>query len=306
VPDPVTINKGLAQPPNAADPGVWDGPMNANSHAIDQALGGLTVLNAQGLTGVQALTLAQYTPCNIVVTGAPGGPVTYNLPVNVGGFYFVANACTGANSTIAFGSASVAGTVAIPSGVGAAIIIDSTYGARRADSIAEEAAGPLGALQYNGPSGFFAGDAGLVYTPATQALAVGGPVSAAGNFSIGGFVTKRLIFNQGAASTRPVVIAFAGTGMAMDCSLSNVFTSTLSGNVTGAVNISNMDDGQTINWRIQQDGTGNRTMAWPSNFRWAGGTAGVLSTTVNAVDLLVATFFASTGTWLCALLKNFA
>lgn len=304
--DPVTTNKSLAQPPNAADPGVWDQPMNNNAAALDASFGGLTVLNAQGLAGVQTLTLAQYRPANIVVTGVPGGAVTYNLPAGVGGFYFVANACTGANSTISFGSASVAGTVAIPAGVGAAIVIDPIYGARRADSIAEDAAGPAGAVQYNGAGGFFAGDGGLTYNSATQGLNCGGPLGVGGNFAIGGFVTGRLIFNQGAASTRSVAIGFASTGMTMNCALSNCFTTTLTGNVTGAVAIANMDDAQTINWRLQQDGTGNRTMAWPSNFRWAGGTVPALSTGANAIDLLVATFFASSGTWLASLLKGFA
>ena len=304
--DPVTTNKSLATPPNAADAGVWDQPVNNNAHALDQALGGLTVLNAQGLAGVQTLTLAQYTPANIVVTGVPAGALTYQLPAGVGGFFFVANACTGANSTVGFGSASVGGVVAIPSGVAAAMTIDPVYGARRADSIAEEAAGPAGAVQYAGASGFFAGDGGLTYNSTTQGLSVGGPLAVGGSLAISGFVVSRLIFNQGSANTRPVAIPFAATGMAMDCSLSNVFTTTLAGNVTGAVAIAGQDDGQSINWRLQQDGTGNRTMAWPSNFRWPGGTAGVLTTTANAVDLLVATFFAASGTWLASLLKGFA
>lgn len=305
--DPVTTNKALAQPPNAADPGTWDQPMNNNAGALDQVLGGLTVLNAQGLSGVQTLTLAQYRPANIVITGVPGGALTYVLPVGVGGFYFVANLCTGANAAVSFGSASVAGTVSVPGGgIGAAITIDPVYGARRADSIAEEASGPAGSVQYAGANGFFAGDGGLTYNSATQGLNVGGPLGVGGSFAIGGFVVGRLIFNQGAANTRSVAIPFATTGMAMNCALSNVFATALTGSVTGAVAISNQDDGQTINWRLQQDGVGNRTMAWPANFRWVGGTAGVLSTGANAVDLLVATFFASTGTWLASLLKGFA
>lgn len=105
MPDPVTTNKSLVTPPNAADPGTWDQPVNNNAHALDAALGGLTVLNAGTLSGPQTLTLAQYTPANIVVTGVPGGAVTYVLPAGVGGFYFVANTCTGANSTVSFGSA---------------------------------------------------------------------------------------------------------------------------------------------------------------------------------------------------------
>jgi hypothetical protein len=304
--DPVTTNLGLVTPPNAADPGAWDQPMNANSHTLDQTLGGLVVLNAQGASGVVALTLAQYVCTNLVVTGVPGGAVTYQLPAGVGRFFFVQNLCTGANSTVSFASASVAGSVAIPGGVGAAITIDPTYGARRADSIAEEASGPAGAVQYAGSGGFFAGDAGLTYNSTTQALAVGGPLSVAGNFSVTGQVTKRLILNGGGANTRTQSIAFAATGMAMDCALSNVFQTTMSGSATGAVAISNMDDGQSINWKLTQDSVGNRTMTWPSNFRWPGGTPGVLSTAPNAVDLLVATFFASSGTWLASLLKGFA
>ncbi len=301
--DPVTTNKSLVTPPNAADPGTWDQPVNNNAHALDQALGGLTVLNAQGLTGVQTLTLAQYTPANIVVTGVQGGPVTYNLPAGVGGFYFVANACTGPNSTITFGSASVAGTVAVPSTDTAAIIIDPVYGARLADTIEQDAVGPTGAVQYAGANGNFAGDAGLSYTPGTQALAVGGPLNVGGNITMGGvFLGLAIVGN---AQTAPVAIAFAGTGMVVNCELSNVFTTTLSGNITGAPSLTNVGDGQTINWRLQQDGTGNRTMAWPSNFRWPGATPGVLSTAANAVDLLVATFFASSGTWLASLLKSF-
>lgn len=305
MPDPVTTNKALIQPPNAADPGTWDQPVNNNSGALDVILGGLTQLNATGASGSVVLSLAQYRPFNIVVNGTPGGNITYLLPAGVGGFYCLQNNTTGA-PTVSMGSASGGGVVTVPQGDAAVIVVDPIYGARRADSVAEDAAGSVGQVQYCGADGNFAGAAGLVYTPATQALALGGPLSIAGALSIGGFITSRLILNQGGANTRPVAIAFGGTGMAMNCALSNVFTTTLTGNVTGAVAISNQDDGQTINWRLQQDATGNRTMTWPSNFRWPGGTAGVLSTPGNSVDLLVATFFASTGTWLASLLKAFA
>jgi hypothetical protein len=302
--DPTTTNKSLAQPPNAADPGAWDQPMNNNAGALDAVLGGLTTLNAQGASGVVVLTLAQYRPCNIVVTGVPAGALTYQLPAGVGGFFFVANLCSGANSTINFASASVAGSVAVPATDTAAIIIDPVYGARLADTIEQDAVGPTGAVQYAGANGNFAGDAGLTYNSTTQALAVGGPITIGGSILMGGAFLGLLV--NGNAQTATVAIPFAGTGMAVDCRRSNVFATTLSGNITGAPAISNVGDGQTINWRLQQDATGNRTMAWPSNFRWPGGTAGVLSTGANAVDLLVATFFASTGTWLANLIKGFA
>ena len=302
--DPVTTNKSLATPPNAADPGTWDQPVNNNAHALDLALGGLTTLNAQGVSGNVVLTLAQYTPANIVVTGVPGA-VTYLLPTGVGGFYFVQNNTTGAGS-VTFGSQSGGGTVTIPQGDGAVITIDPVYGARRADSIDTEAVGPPGSIQYANPTtGNFAGDAGLVYAPSTQGVTVGGPLSVGGNLQVIGQTVGRNT-HAGSVMTTPVVVAFAGTGMSVDCSLSNVFTTTLTGNITGAPSLINGGDGQTINWRLQQDGTGNRTISWPANFRWPSGTVQALSTPANSVDLLVASFFASSGTWLANLIKGFA
>ena len=37
---------------------------------------------------------------------------------------------------------------------------------------------------------------------------------------------------------------------------------------------------------VQQDNTGSHTIPWPDWWHWQGGTAGVLSTAPNAVDLL--------------------
>ena len=302
--DPVTKNKGLIQPPNAADPGTWDQPVNNNSGALDTILGDITQLNAQTLSGAITLALADYRAVNIVVTGALGGNLTYLLPAGVGGFFFVQNKTTG--GSLSFGSASSGATaiVTVPPADSAAIVIDPVYGARLGDSIAEDAAGSAGQVQYNDPAtGSFAGAAGIVYTPGTQGVALGGPLAVAGNLSLNGSMVTRLTLNGGGASTTPVNVAFAATGMVLDCSQSNVFTTTLAGNVT-AFGIANPGDGQTINWRLQQ-GSGGQTMSWPSNFHWPGGTPGVLSTTSGAVDLLVATFFASSGGWLASLVKGF-
>lgn len=107
------------------------------------------------------------------------------------------------------------------------------------------------------------------------------------------------------AHTPPVAVTFSATAMAVNCALSNVFTSTHTANVTTAPTFSNLKDGQTINWFITQDATGSRTMVWPSGFKWPGGTAGVLSTAANSVDLLVATYRAATGFWYATLVKDF-
>jgi len=108
------------------------------------------------------------------------------------------------------------------------------------------------------------------------------------------------------AHTANVAVAFSATAMTVDCNLSNVFSTTFTANVTTAPTISNPKDGQTINWYITQDGTGGRTIVWPTSFKWPGGIAPVLSTAVNAVDLLVASYRSSTGFWSCTLQKGFA
>ena len=107
------------------------------------------------------------------------------------------------------------------------------------------------------------------------------------------------------AHTPPVAVSFSATAMAVNCALSNVFTTTFTANVTVAPTFSNLKDGQTINWFITQDATGSRTMTCPTSFKWPGGTAGTLSTTTNAVDLVVATYRAATGFWYVSLTKDF-
>ena len=64
---------------------------------------------------------------------------------------------------------------------------------------------------------------------------------------------------------------------------SNHFSVTLAHNATFA-NPSNDTAGQTGSIFITQDGTGSRTAAWNSAFKWAGGTAPTLSTAASAVD----------------------
>lgn len=112
-------------------------------------------------------------------------------------------------------------------------------------------------------------------------------------------------FNAGAA-TPEVAVTFSATAMVVDCSLSNVFRTTFTANVTTAPTFSNPTDGQTINWFITQDATGSRTITYPASFKWAGGVAGTLSTTANAVDLLVATYRSTTGFWYASLSKAFS
>lgn len=114
------------------------------------------------------------------------------------------------------------------------------------------------------------------------------------------------LFVAGGASTTIAPVTFSATAMTINCSFSNVFTTTMTANVTTAPTFSNPQDGQTINWFITQDGTGGRTMTWPTSFKWSGGTSGVLSTPANAVDLLVAIYRNATGFWYASLSKAYS
>lgn len=67
-------------------------------------------------------------------------------------------------------------------------------------------------------------------------------------------------------------------------------------------NISNVRSGSTYLLRVTQDGTGNRTLAYDTAYKWAGGTAPTLSTSAGAVDVL--TFACFDGTNLAGTIVN--
>lgn len=138
------------------------------------------------------------------------------------------------------------------------------------------------------------------------AVGANGPVGLSGGLQLNAPASgtaAALVASAGAATT-PVAVTY-GTTTILNASASNVFTTTLTGNIT-TLTITNPTDGQTINWFLTQDATGSRTMAWGTSLKWAGGTAGVLSTGAAAVDLFTAVYRASTGFWYCSLGKAFS
>ena len=71
--------------------------------------------------------------------------------------------------------------------------------------------------------------------------------------------------------------------IATDLALSNNFAITLGGNRTLA-NPSNITAGQSGSIFITQDGTGSRTLAFGTNFKFVAGTAPTLSTAASSID----------------------
>lgn len=100
----------------------------------------------------------------------------------------------------------------------------------------------------------------------------------------------------GAQFTGPVSVAFVtltdAETIATNALLSNNFAVTLGANrVLG--NPTGLRDGGVYRWRIKQDATGSRTLAYGSFFKWPGGTAPTLTTAANAVDFITATYNAA-------------
>ena len=92
--------------------------------------------------------------------------------------------------------------------------------------------------------------------------------------------------------------------IAVDASLSNVFTVTLGGNRTLG-QPTNPTDGQSITIFITQDGTGSRTLAYHADWLFAGGTDPTLTTTAAAVDVLSAVYNGATTKWYGVLNRAF-
>ena len=111
------------------------------------------------------------------------------------------------------------------------------------------------------------------------------------------------VFTKAQAVT-PVALTDAAS-IATDASLSNTFTVTLGGNRTLA-NPTNMTNGAIYTWRVRQDGTGSRTLAYGSKFKWPGGTAPTLTATASATDFISGQYFSDTDTLLCVAQKGFA
>lgn len=95
-----------------------------------------------------------------------------------------------------------------------------------------------------------------------------------------------------------------GATVTIDCNQGDSFRWGIGGNRTFA-NPTNPYDGQVINVRIIQDGTGNRTWTLGGKFKFSGG-APTLSTAANAKDLVSCQYDATDDTWNCSIAKGMA
>ena len=110
-------------------------------------------------------------------------------------------------------------------------------------------------------------------------------IDSTGRVGIGTTSPSGKLTLSGNAIGTTVALTDAAT-VAVDLSLANYYTLTLGGSRTlGAP--TNQVAGQSGVIVITQDGTGSRTLAYNSVYKFPGGTAPTLTTTANAVDVLV-------------------
>lgn len=84
----------------------------------------------------------------------------------------------------------------------------------------------------------------------------------------------------------------------------NVFTVTLGGNVTFTFSGATAGTACSFGLYVSQDATGSRLATWPASVKWAGGTAPTLTTTANALDILVFESINGGTTWYGSLVGN--
>ena len=120
--------------------------------------------------------------------------------------------------------------------------------------------------------------------PRTGGTMTGAITFAAGQ-TITGYAALATAQSFTAAQRGSVVALTDGATITPDFAAGNNFSVTLGGNRTLA-NPSNLTAGQAGTIVITQDGTGSRTLAYGSNWKFPGGTAPTLTTTASAVDVI--------------------
>lgn len=135
-------------------------------------------------------------------------------------------------------------------------------------------------------------------------LSVGTPASEASNAEVwaGASSTKFLSPNRLFASAAPVALT-SGATITPDGNSGYNFSLTIGTNATLA-NPTNFKVGQSGVIVITQDGTGGRTLAYGTNWKFPGGSP-VLSTAAGAIDT-ISYFVAASGVILCNLAKAYS
>ena len=293
-----TASLRLVQPSTGEYSGTWGTQVNNGITAlVDASIAGTTsiTMTAANYTLTTANGASDESRAMFLVLGGTPGAAREVIVPAVSKLYFVTNNTTGGFAqTVKTASGS---GISVPNGASMTLRCDGTN--------VVVAQNYFGSLTLGAALPVASGGTGITAFGTGVATALGQNVTGSGSIVLATSPTIGAATFTGGAQTTPSTVTFSATAMTVDCSLSNVFATTFTANVTTAPTISNPRNGQTINWFITQDGTGGRTMTWPSSFRWPSGATRTLSTAANSVDLLVATYLSSTGFWYASLSRGF-
>ena len=103
------------------------------------------------------------------------------------------------------------------------------------------------------------------------------------DITVGNVATTRVTLTGSTQTNIHTQAATAGGTTTLDMNTADNWIITLAGNTTIG-DPTNEKLGQTGSIWMVQDGTGSRTAAWHSSFKWTGGTAPTLSTAANSLD----------------------
>ena len=273
---------GIVFEGSAAD--TFETTLNVVNPTVDRAI------NLPNASGTVAL-LTSLTGGN---TGTGYGSLSYDNTTGAFTYSVVTNAnirsaVSAANSGSGFGS------LAFDSGTGI-----FTYTVVTAANIRGNFSVTAGSgLTYDSGTGAFSTSsipnsqlANSSVTLGSTSVALGGTITTATGLSItgnAGTVTNGAYLNAAQSFTagqRGSVSSLTdGATITPDFAAANNFSVTLGGSRTLA-NPSNQTAGQMGTIIITQDGTGSRTLAYGTNYKFPGGTVPTLTTTANAVDAL--------------------
>lgn len=161
------------------------------------------------------------------------------------------------------------------------------------------------------------GDNILGYTNATGPYFFDGTTTLALRFNVQSLTADRVVTWPDAAGTvtlqgdlliNKTALSIAAGVVNINCALGDYFTLALSANVTSLTfsNLPAAGKARTIMVEITQDASAAKTFAFPASFKWPGGTLGVISTALSAVDVLAITTFNNGTAWRANLGNNYS
>jgi hypothetical protein len=266
----------------------------------------------QALTGISSIALPGSTSGTTTIQpSASAGTTTITLPATTGTVVTTGDTSTVSNTMLAgsiadsklntistAGKVSNSATTAASANTASAIVARDASGNFSAGTISAALTGNAStatALQtgrtiqgvtFDGTANVTVVTAGTGISIAGTAVTNTGVLSINGN---AGAITNVAVTNTAqsfSAAQRGTVVALTdGATITPDFAVANNYSVTLGGNRTLA-NPSNLTAGQSGTIVITQDGTGSRTLAYGSNWKFPGGTAPTLTTTASAVDVI--------------------